>query len=72
MSKYLIVVEETSAGLSAYSPDLDGCVATGSTREEVEQNMREAIAFHLKGLREEGYDISKPHTYPAFVDLQSL
>ena len=72
MIKYLIVVEEAPTGFSACSPDLDGCVATGGSREEVEKNMREAIAFHLEGLRSEGYDIPKPQTYPAFVDLQSL
>jgi predicted RNase H-like HicB family nuclease len=52
MKKYLIVIEPTPTGLSAYSPDLPGCVAAGITREDVEQNMREAIAFHLDGLRE--------------------
>ena len=54
MKKYLIVIEPTNTGFSAYSPDLPGCVSTGRTREEVEQNMREAISFHLDGLREEG------------------
>ncbi len=70
MKKYLIVVEATASGYSAYSPDLDGCVATGSTREEVEANMREAIAFHLEGLHREGYDVPEPHTYSAFIELQ--
>jgi predicted RNase H-like HicB family nuclease len=51
MNKYLIVVEDTVTGFSAYSPDLDGCVATGVSRGEVEKNMREAIEFHLDGLR---------------------
>jgi predicted RNase H-like HicB family nuclease len=71
MIKYLIVVEETPTGFSAYSPDLDGCVATGSSRADVEQNMREAIEFHLDGLRRDGYEVPKSHTYPAFFDLQS-
>ena len=71
MIKYLIVVEETPTGFSAYSPDLDGCIATGSTRADVEKNMREAIEFHLDGLRRDGYEVPKPHTYPAFFDLQS-
>ena len=48
MKKYLIVIEPTQTGFSAYSPDLPGCVSTGRTREEVEQNMRDAIAFHLE------------------------
>jgi predicted RNase H-like HicB family nuclease len=52
--KYLMVIEPTETGFSAYSPDLPGCVSTGATREEVEQNMQEAIELHLEGLREEG------------------
>ncbi len=64
----LIIVEETGKGYSAYSPDLHGCVATGSTREEVEKTMQEAIAFHLDGLREEGCDIPDPHSYSTCVD----
>jgi predicted RNase H-like HicB family nuclease len=69
MKKYLIVIEPTKTGFSAYSPDLPGCVSTGRTREEVEQNMREAIAFHLDGLREEGQAVREPHTYSAYVEL---
>ncbi len=69
MKKYLIVIEPTKTGFSAYSPDLPGCVSTGRTRKEVEQNMREAIAFHLDGLREEGQDVPEPQTYSAYVEL---
>ena len=69
MKKYLIIIEKTSTGFSAYSPDLDGCVSTGNTREEVELNMREAIAFHLDGLREDGQTAPEPHTYSAYVEL---
>jgi predicted RNase H-like HicB family nuclease len=50
--RYLIVIEKTGTGYSAYSPDLDGCVATGATREQVERAMRDAIEFHLDGLRQ--------------------
>lgn len=67
--KYLIVIEETDTGYSAYSPDMDGCVATGSTKKEVEKTMQEAIAFHLDGLREEGYDIPDPHSYSTYLDV---
>ncbi len=56
MKKYLIVVEETPTGFSAYSPDLDGCVATGATREDVEKNIHDAIEFHLDGMKEEGFN----------------
>ena len=67
--KYLIVIEPTKTGFSAYSPDLPGCVSTGRTREEVEQNMREAISFHLDGLREEGQPVPEPQTYSSYVEL---
>ena len=54
MYRFLIVIEKADGNYSAYSPDLLGCVATGSTREETEQNMYEAIVFHVKGLIEDG------------------
>ncbi len=69
MKRYLIVIEPTKTGFSAYSPDLPGCASTGRTREEVEQNMREAIEFHLDGLREDGQAVPEPHTYSAYVEL---
>jgi predicted RNase H-like HicB family nuclease len=69
MKKYLVIIEETATGFSAYSPDLDGCVATGATREEVEKNMREAIEFHVEGLQLEGYAIPEPHTYSSYVEV---
>lgn len=67
--KYLILLEKTETGYSAYSPDLPGCVSTGATREEVEQNMREAIEFHLEGLKLEGLEIPKPSTLSAYVEV---
>jgi len=69
MKKYLIVIEETDTGYSAYSPDLDGCVSTGRTRDEVERNMREAIEFHLGGMRTEGLPAPEPHTYSTYVEV---
>ncbi len=66
---YLIIVEQTNTGYSAYSPDLPGCVATGRTREEVEKNMREAIEFHIDGLLEEGYVIPQPHSYATYTEV---
>jgi len=66
--KYLIVVEETATGFSAYSPDLDGCVATGATRDEVQREMQDAIAFHLESMRAEGIPVPSPHTFAAYVD----
>ncbi len=52
--KYLIVIEKAETNFSAYSPDLPGCVATGKTLEEAEEQMYEAIVFHLEGLEEDG------------------
>ncbi len=67
--KYLMVIEPTGTGFSAYSPDLPGCVSTGETREEVEQNMQEAIELHLEGLREEGYPVPEPSSSSAYVEV---
>ena len=67
--QYLIIIEKTETGFSAYSPDLDGCVATGPTKDEVEQNMREAIEFHIEGMRHEGYPVPPPSSYSTYVDV---
>ena len=69
MKKYLVVVEETATGFSAYSPDLPGCIATGATREEVEREMSEAMQFHIEGMREDGQAVPEPHSYPAFCEV---
>ena len=66
--KYLTVIEKTNTGYSAYSPDLDGCVSTGSTVEEVTLNMEEAIKFHLEGLKLEGYEIPEPKTTSTYIE----
>ena len=67
--KFLIVVEPTPTGFSAYSPDLPGCVSAGATREDCEAAMREAIAFHLDGLRQIGEPVPAPASTAAFVDV---
>jgi predicted RNase H-like HicB family nuclease len=67
--QYLIVIEKTETGYSAYSPDLPGCVSTGSTSQEITQNMHEAIEFHLDGLKEEGLEIPHPTTLSAYVEV---
>ncbi|MBD2742435.1 type II toxin-antitoxin system HicB family antitoxin [Coleofasciculus sp. FACHB-1120] len=58
--RYAIVIEKLESNYSVYVPDLPGCVATGATLEEMEQQIKEAIAFHLDGLREEGLPIPEP------------
>ncbi|MDP2957791.1 MAG: type II toxin-antitoxin system HicB family antitoxin [Longimicrobiales bacterium] len=65
---YLVVIEAMGTGYSAYSPDLEGCVTTGATREEVERNMREAIQLHLDGLKDAACEVPEPHSYSAYVE----
>jgi predicted RNase H-like HicB family nuclease len=69
MKKYLIIVEKTETGYSAYSPDVPGCGSTGKTKDEVERNIQEAIEFHIEGLREEGDAIPEPSSYSSYVDV---
>ncbi|HEX3553157.1 MAG TPA: type II toxin-antitoxin system HicB family antitoxin [Thermoanaerobaculia bacterium] len=67
--RYLVIVERAENNFAAYSPDLSGCVATGETREEMEQNMREAIEFHLEGMRLHGDPIPEPSTLSLYVNV---
>ena len=57
MKKYLVIFEKTATGFSAYVPDLQGCVATGSDKESCEKNIYEAIQFHLEGMKEEDFNV---------------
>jgi len=67
--RYAIVIEKAENNYSAYVPDLPGCVATGATVEEVEGQIREAIEFHLEGLREDGVVIPQPASRVEYVDV---
>ncbi len=67
--RYLIVIERTTNNLSAFSPDLPGCVATGSDRAEVEARMAEAIRMHLDGLREDGQSVPEPSSEVGYVSV---
>jgi len=67
MNRYLVIIEKTPTGFSAYSPDVPGCVATGSTREGVEANMQEAIAFHIEGLKREGLPVPEASAESAYL-----
>ena len=67
--KYAIVIEKAESNYSAYVPDLPGCVATGATVEEVEQQIREAIQFHLAGLREDGQPVPPPSSHVEYVEV---
>ena len=66
-SKYLIVIEKTPNNLSAFTPDLPGCVATGGTLSEIEERMRDAIRMHLDGMREDGLSIPEPSSIANYI-----
>ena len=66
--RYGIVIEKAAGNYSAYVPDLPGCVATGQTIAETEQEIREAIRFHLDGLREDGLPIPVPSAVCEYVE----
>ena len=66
--RYGIVIEKAEGNYSAYVPDLPGCVATGATREEVEEEIREAIRFHIDGMREDGLAIPEPTSIVEYVE----
>lgn len=66
--RYGVVIERAEGNFSAYVPDLPGCVATGAKIDEVEREMREAIAFHLEGLREDGLPVPEPTARWAYVE----
>ena len=68
---YLVVVEEGPISFGAYAPDLPGCIAAGETREEVLALIREAIAYHLQGLREDGEPIPPPSSTAEVVEVQA-
>jgi predicted RNase H-like HicB family nuclease len=67
--RYAIVIEKAENNYSAYVPDLPGCVATGATVEEAEAEIREAIEFHIQGMREDGLPIPEPASKVEYVDV---
>lgn len=67
MYRFLVVIEKANNNYSAYSPDLPGCVATGSTREEAEKNIYEAIEMHVQGLLEDNLPIPESEAFAEYV-----
>ena len=67
--RYAVVIEQADTNYSAYVPDLPGCVATGTTVAETEQAIREAIEFHIEGLREDGASIPEPTSRVDYVEV---
>jgi len=70
MYRFLIVIERANGNYSAYSPDLPGCIATGSTREEVERNMHEAIELHVKGLLDDNLPVPDSNSFAEYVAVR--
>jgi predicted RNase H-like HicB family nuclease len=67
--RYAIVIEKAEGNYAAYVPDLPGCVTTGQTIEEVEREIREAIEFHIRGLREDGLPVPEPSSKVNYIDV---
>ena len=66
--KYLVVIEKAERNYAAYIPDLPGCIATAPTLDELQQNIRSAVAMHLEGLRQDGLPVPEPLTQAEFVE----
>jgi predicted RNase H-like HicB family nuclease len=69
--KYAVIIEKGETSYGASVPDLPGCIAVGESLEEVKRLIREAIAFHLEGLREEGLPIPEPTTLAEYVEAEA-
>ncbi len=69
MIKYPVIIEKANGNYSAYSPDLPGCVATGHTVKETLLRMREAIEFHVEGLKRDGMAIPEPSTKVKYIEI---
>ena len=67
--KYAVVIEKARSNYSAYVPDLPGCVATGSTIVEVEKEIREAIEFHIEGMRQDGESVPEPSSSVEYIEV---
>ncbi|MCP5198353.1 MAG: type II toxin-antitoxin system HicB family antitoxin [Gammaproteobacteria bacterium] len=67
--RYAIVIEKAGSNYSAYVPDLPGCITTGQTVQETEQQIREAIEFHLDGLREDGLPAPIPQSQVEHIEI---
>jgi len=71
MSRYAIVIEKAENNFAAYVPDLPGCVATGETVAETERLLRDAIEFHLRGMRADGLPVPEPSSQVDYVEVAS-
>jgi predicted RNase H-like HicB family nuclease len=69
--RYMVVVEQGPSSFGAYVPDLPGCVAVGSSKQEVLRLIQEAIEFHLEGIKDQGASVPQPHSYSEFVEVHA-
>jgi predicted RNase H-like HicB family nuclease len=69
--RYAVLIERTGTGYGAYVPDLHGCVAAGETYEETDRLIREAIPFHIEGLRLSGSPVPEPSVRVEFVEAET-
>jgi len=69
MHNYLVILEKSSTGYSAYVPDLPGCITVGETKEETMKHMQEAIQLHIEGMKEEGEPIPEPSSEAVTVSV---
>lgn len=67
--RYAVIIEKAKGNYSAYVPDLPGCISTGKTIEEVEHNIKDAIKFHIEGIKEDGLSIPEPSTACKYITL---
>jgi predicted RNase H-like HicB family nuclease len=67
--RYTVIIEKSENNYGAWAPDLPGCVTTGPTVDETLANMREAIEFHLEGMREDGESIPAPTTIATVIEV---
>jgi len=66
--RYVVIIEKGPTSYGAYVPDLPGCVAAGETEDEVRQLIRDAIEFHIEGLREDGLPIPEPTSQVEYIE----
>jgi predicted RNase H-like HicB family nuclease len=70
MHRFLVVIEKAAENYAAYVPDLPGCIATGKTREETEQNIHEAILMHVQGMREDNLPIPEAERFAEYIAVE--
>lgn len=72
LQRYLVVIEKTATGFSAYSPDVPGCIATGGTLEETVEVMRAALEFHIEGMLADGEALPRAQGQAAYLEAEEI